>query len=183
MTTLKPDIVLLDETKKEAFIFELTCPFEQNIHKRHKQKADKYAHFETDIKSYHTWQPKHTYPHTKISRQTHQKENIHKHFMSTLPSYYIFTARKHTSWEHTDYINQPFLTNTQKTHNHNVTSWRVESVPRPALDWSSLIHSFEKLHLVCLYFLITNKHEKYLWVATAWMHIVISADLLDFKIL
>ena len=120
VTTLKPDIVILDETKKEAFIFELTCPFEQNIHKRHKQKADKYAQFETDIKSYATKVnafeigSRGTLKPENLNRLSHNHKYLNKNIrkniraLSTLSSYYIFTARKHTSWEHTDYINPPF---------------------------------------------------------------------------
>ena len=33
-------------------IFELTVPFETNIKARNKLKADTYAHFATDIKTY-----------------------------------------------------------------------------------------------------------------------------------
>ena len=119
VTTLKPDIVILDETKKEAFIFELTCPFEQNIHKRHKQKADKYAQFETDIKSYATKVnafeigSRGTITPDNLNRLSHIHKYLNKNIrkntfikniraLSTLSSYYIFTARKHTSWEHTD---------------------------------------------------------------------------------
>ena len=29
-------------------LFELTCPLEEHIEKRHKEKSDKYAHFVTD---------------------------------------------------------------------------------------------------------------------------------------
>ena len=50
VTNLKPDIVIIDDKKKEAELFELTCPVEHNIHKQHKYTSDKYAHFETDIK-------------------------------------------------------------------------------------------------------------------------------------
>ena len=54
VTPLKPDIVIIDKKEKKAMIYELTCPFESNIHKQHNYKSDKYAHFETDVKQYHT---------------------------------------------------------------------------------------------------------------------------------
>ena len=54
VTTLKPDVVIVDNVKKEVVIYELTSPFEKNIHTQHKYKCDKYAHFETDIKSHKT---------------------------------------------------------------------------------------------------------------------------------
>ena len=45
LTALKPDIVLLDETRKAIHLFELTCPGEKHIDTRHKEKSNKYAHF------------------------------------------------------------------------------------------------------------------------------------------
>ena len=38
VTTLKPDIVIVDENNKKAVIYELTVPFERNIDKQHKYK-------------------------------------------------------------------------------------------------------------------------------------------------
>ena len=53
ITNLKPDIVILDNTKKIIHIFELTCPgTAENIEKRHKEKSDKYATFLTDCTGY-----------------------------------------------------------------------------------------------------------------------------------
>ena len=125
VTTLKPDIVIVDEHNKKAVIYELTVPFEKNIDKQHTYKSDKYAHFETDIKQYNT----------KViafkigSRGGLSSENstrlgdMHKHFINNhikkkhfvnnvkslaiMSSYYIFTARKHMTWEHTAYITPP----------------------------------------------------------------------------
>ena len=54
VTTLKPDIVIVDEHDKKAAIYELTVPFERNIAKQHTYKSNKYAHFETDITQYNT---------------------------------------------------------------------------------------------------------------------------------
>ena len=54
VSSLKPDIVLVDEVNRKVVIYELTFPFEKNIHTRHKYKCEKYAHFETDIKHYDT---------------------------------------------------------------------------------------------------------------------------------
>ena len=126
VTNLKPDIVILDEKNKKAVSYEMTVPFETNIHKQHKYKSDKYAHFETDITSYDT---------TVIAfevgarggltnENTSRLSEMHKQYMlkhtkkatfiknikslATLSSYYIYTARKHPSWEHTSYVNPPF---------------------------------------------------------------------------
>ena len=125
VTNLKPDIVIVDENKKEAKIFELTCPMEHNINKQHKYKSDKYAHFETDIKS-HTAT---TCAFEVSSRGTLTNENIarlsliHKYLkthikkstlikniksLSILSSYYIYTARKNLTWDQTAFINPPF---------------------------------------------------------------------------
>ena len=54
VTNLKPVIVIIDDKKKEAKLFKLTCPIEHNIHKQRKYKSDKYAHFKTDIKTHKT---------------------------------------------------------------------------------------------------------------------------------
>ena len=49
MTVQKPDIVILDNHKKNIHLFELTCPSETNIEARHVEKSNKYSHFSTDI--------------------------------------------------------------------------------------------------------------------------------------
>ena len=54
VTNLKPDIVIIDDKKKEDKLFKLTCPIEHNIHKQPKYKSNKYVHFETDIKTHKT---------------------------------------------------------------------------------------------------------------------------------
>ena len=54
VTNLKPDIVIIDKVKKELHIFELTCPLETNIEKRHLDKQNKYAHFVKDITAFTT---------------------------------------------------------------------------------------------------------------------------------
>ena len=52
VTTLKPDIVILNDQAKTIHLFELTCPSENNIEQRHTEKSNKYAHFTTDISDY-----------------------------------------------------------------------------------------------------------------------------------
>ena len=49
MTAEKPDIVILDNHKKQIHLFELTCPSEKYIDTRNTEKSNKYAHFLTDI--------------------------------------------------------------------------------------------------------------------------------------
>ena len=126
VTTLKPDIVVVDETNKKVVIYELTVPFEKNIHTQHKYKSEKYAHFETDIKTYDTTVvafevgARGGLTDENVKRLTSMhKEHLSKHIkkkhflqniksLATLSSYYIYTARKHQDWEHTGYISPPF---------------------------------------------------------------------------
>ena len=107
-------------------IYELTCPFESNINKQHKYKSDKYAHFETDVKQYHTKVVAFEVGSRGLLTpdNTQRLSDLHKHYISkhikkstfisniralaSLSSYYIFTARKQTSWEHTDHLTPPF---------------------------------------------------------------------------
>ena len=156
VTTLKPDVVIVDNVKKEVVIYELTSPFQKNIHTQHKYKCDKYAHFETSMgyllsiltvpqlfkfyvypllrdanKVYYIKSHKTTVvafevgargglTDQNITRLTNMhKQHLHRHIkkkhfiqnikvLATLSSYYIYTARKHPSWEHTAPINPPF---------------------------------------------------------------------------
>ena len=52
VTNLKPDIVIIDKSKKEVNIFELTVPAEHRIKKAHALKYEKYQHFISDIKTH-----------------------------------------------------------------------------------------------------------------------------------
>ena len=52
VTTLKPDIVVIDKARKTLNIFELTVPGEATITTAHKLKLEKYEHFVTDIQLY-----------------------------------------------------------------------------------------------------------------------------------
>ena len=52
LTALKPDIVILDNNRKNIHLFELTCPGEKYIETRHIKKSNKYAYFQTDITEY-----------------------------------------------------------------------------------------------------------------------------------
>ena len=52
ITTLKPDIVIIDKKSKSLEIFELTVPGESRISISHNLKLGKYQHFETDIHTY-----------------------------------------------------------------------------------------------------------------------------------
>ena len=49
VTTLKPDVVIVDEKLKEVKLFELTVNWESNSVKNNTYKNDKYAHLLSDI--------------------------------------------------------------------------------------------------------------------------------------
>ena len=86
---------------------------EHNIHKQHKYKYYKYEHVQIDIKTHNTIVcafeviPRGTLTNENIARlslihkylKKHSKKNIyqkHNNALSTLSSYYIFTARPGT---------------------------------------------------------------------------------------
>ena len=52
VTTLRPDIVIIDKQKKEVNIFELTVPGETRIKISHNLKYQKYQHLNSDIGSH-----------------------------------------------------------------------------------------------------------------------------------
>ena len=125
VTPLKPDIVLVDEVNKKVMIYELTVPFEKNIHKRRKYKCEKYAHFETDIKHYDSKViafevgSRGGLTDNNVKRLADMHKHMQKHInkkqfvenikcLATLGSYYIYTARKHHNWSNTSHINPPF---------------------------------------------------------------------------
>jgi hypothetical protein len=56
ITNLKPDKVVIDVKTKQLFILELTVPFETNIELRHFEKSNNYAHFQTDITAFETFE-------------------------------------------------------------------------------------------------------------------------------
>ena len=49
VTNLRPDIFVLDESKREAVVFELTCPWDNNVERAHAYKEDKYAPLVADL--------------------------------------------------------------------------------------------------------------------------------------
>ena len=52
VSTLRPDIVIIDELKKNIMVLELTVPGELRIEESNRLKGDKYQHFTTDIKTH-----------------------------------------------------------------------------------------------------------------------------------
>ena len=49
VTNLKPDLFIVNETKREVILFELTCPWERNIDRDHVYKEAKYAPLVADL--------------------------------------------------------------------------------------------------------------------------------------
>ena len=126
VTTLKPDVVIIDRKSKKVDIFELTVPGEQRIEISHNLKTEKYSHFVSDITRY---QPSLTA--FEVGAQTGYltRENkkaigtLHKYCqkniklknftnnisaITVLSSYYIFNCRNSSEWEISDYISAPF---------------------------------------------------------------------------
>ena len=48
-TSLRPDIFLVNETSREAVIFELTCPWDSNVDRSHSFKEEKYSPLVADL--------------------------------------------------------------------------------------------------------------------------------------
>ena len=49
VTTIRPDLVIIDRRKKIFSAFELTVPYEHNESIRHTEKQNRYASMQTDI--------------------------------------------------------------------------------------------------------------------------------------
>ena len=126
VTTLKPDIVIIDQKTKTVKIFELTVPAEVRLETAHKLKMEKYQHFSTDIKSYsvsvipfeigsHTGHVNnenkkslhllHSYCKKDIKFKKF-KDNISS--IALLSSYYIFNCRNQEAWATPEHILAPF---------------------------------------------------------------------------
>ena len=126
VSTLKPDIVIIDNKNKQVKIFELTVPGENRISEAHRLKTEKYQHFSSDIKSHTaTVLPFEIGSHTGfISRENIKTlHTLHKHckkdiklkqFMknissiSVISSYFIFNCRNEREWGKASYILSPF---------------------------------------------------------------------------
>ena len=126
VSTLRPDIVIVDSKKKTVSVLELTVPGETRIPIAHKLKTEKYQHLQSDIKT-HTVSVlpfeigSHTGHITRENAETlhslHKfctKEVKFKMFkknisaITVLSSYYIFNCRNEKTWEKSAYILPPF---------------------------------------------------------------------------
>ena len=126
VTTLKPDIVIVDRQAKTVKIFELTVPGETRLEVAHRLKYEKYQHFVSDIKS-HTASviPFEIGSNTGLINRENRKSlhTLHsfckkdvkfKKFVqnisaiSILSSYYIFNCRNQEGWAPPGHILAPF---------------------------------------------------------------------------
>ena len=126
VSTLRPDIVVVNKVKKTMHVFELTCPGEPQIEIAHKLKSEKYAHLATDIKTHqvsimpfeigsHTGHITRDNCKTLLSMHKFCTKNIKfKIFkknisaISVLCSYFLFNCRNEKNWEGCSYIVPPF---------------------------------------------------------------------------
>ena len=49
VTNLRPDIFIVDENARIAIVFELTCPWDNNIERSHTYKEEKYSPLVADL--------------------------------------------------------------------------------------------------------------------------------------
>ena len=126
VTTLKPDMVIIDQKNKTIHIFELTVPKETRILTSNKLKLEKYQHFSSDITSYKVMViPFEVGSHTGLVTRENRKSltNIHKFCtkdvklknfirnissICVLGSFHIFTGRNEQEWLKGDPIQAPF---------------------------------------------------------------------------
>ena len=125
VTTLKPDLVIIDKKQKSIHIFELTVPGEMRIITAHKLKLEKYQHFQTDINTLKvSVHPFEIGSHTGyISRENKETlSSLHKFCkkdiklkdfknnisaITILGSYFIFNNRNNETWHTPSYISNP----------------------------------------------------------------------------
>ena len=126
VSTLKPDIVIVDKKKKSVAVFELTCPAEHRIATAHTLKANKYSHFESDNTHMSvTVQPFEIGSHTgyvstgnktrlallhKFCKNPIKLKSFVKNISAicVLGSYYIFNCRNQVLWPEMARILAPF---------------------------------------------------------------------------
>ena len=126
VTTLKPDIVIIDKRRKNIHIFELTVPGEMRINTAHKLKLEKYEHFTSDISNYDvnvnpfevgsttgyiTRDNKETLKKLhKLCKEDIKLKQFKKNIsaITVLGSYYIFNNRNVEAWHNpSEYISAP----------------------------------------------------------------------------
>ena len=105
VTNLRPDIFILDETARIAIVFELTCPWDNNVERSHNYKEEKYsplvADLANDFRVFHysvevtvrgqVTKDNRARPLTKPLTKIVSKASL-------LASFSLFNARKEPSW-------------------------------------------------------------------------------------
>ena len=141
VTALKPDITVMDVEKNVFEILELSVPFEDCITSRHKHKADKYAHFCTDITTHKTTVTafevgvrgfltsdnlkRLKYIYTFTTKNMSQKKFIENcSALAIMGSFYLFTARKEPTWSNPGYLTPPPIVQSSHQVYSNVECWR-----------------------------------------------------------
>ena len=124
VTNQKPDIFIINESLREAVVFELTCPWDDNISRSHAFKEEKYAPLIADLsRNYKTFHfSVEVSVRGQVSRDNKQRlkaltyrvcsdpkpifkslvQNVSK--SALLSSFSIFSARAEPSW-----VNPPYL--------------------------------------------------------------------------
>ena len=118
VTSLRPDLSLVNEAVRKAIVFELTCPWDSNVDRSHNYKQDKYAPLVADLSQNFTVYQFSVEVSVRGQISKHNKERI-KAFIyrccvspgklarravensskaSLLSSYSIFCARKEPAW-------------------------------------------------------------------------------------
>ena len=126
VTTLIPDLVIINNSNKTIKLFELTVPGELRIEKANKLKFDKYQHFETTITSHQTSvvpfeigsntglitsenKTRLTALHKYCKKEIKLKKFIQNiSAIAGMGSFYIFNARKQVIWSEEAIISAPF---------------------------------------------------------------------------
>ena len=124
VTNQRPDIFIINESSRESVVFELTCPWDDNIARSHNYKEEKYAPLVADLsQSYKTFHfSVEVSVRGQISRDNKQRLKALTYrvcsdpkpvFKSIVPvlsksallsSFSIFSARAEPSW-----VNPPHL--------------------------------------------------------------------------
>ena len=117
-TSLRPDIFLFNDSSRECIVFELTCPWDNNIDRSHTYKEEKYSPLVADLARNYTvshfsveisvrgqiTKPNRARLKSLAYRCTVESRDVSKLLLknaskaSLLCSYSIFTARKEPSW-------------------------------------------------------------------------------------
>ena len=131
VTLDRPDVVILDNVKKQISYFELTCPDEKNESAAHLRKKNKYAYLLTDTDTFSpSVIPFEIGTKGYVSKPNQDRlKTLHKFckrgiklktFINTISaisvncSYFIFLNRNEPSWPATSPLTSPFIHTSQQ---------------------------------------------------------------------